>query len=219
MVHGLRAQIHVFADHSRWHRAFYQEHLGQPDSVVFAPPAHGKMDHFHNICAASDCAFVSSKKSELEQHALEAGHLPFPCTCGAQFARAFCLTRHINSMMGPGFQCDLCDDRSFPRRDKLDDHLRRWHRLGAKALDQYKGGNSPPGSVSLPSGGVSPPQAQEPQQACPVAPGFDAMSVFNGFPSATDTAPDASSVQSNASPCISTVSSDVLGYHTTDAPG
>lgn len=93
-------------------RAFYQDHLGQPDSLVAAPPAHGKVDLFHNICA--DCAFVTSKKSDLEQHASDAGHSPFSCVCGAQFAKSYCLTRHINSKIGPSFPCRLCDDKSFP---------------------------------------------------------------------------------------------------------
>lgn len=197
-------------------RAFHQEHLGQSDLVVPGPLAHGKMDFLHNICA--DCPFVSSRKSDLEQHASDAGHLSFPCTCGAKFARSYCLTRHINSKIGPSFPCGLCDDKSFPRLDKLGDHLRRWHRLGVKAFDQYKGGSSCSSSAPLPPGGNPPMQAEDPRQVCPVAPGFDAMSMFNGFPSATSTAPDASSVQPNTSPVSSTVCPDVLGSPTRNAP-
>ncbi|KAI7778889.1 hypothetical protein LA080_001580 [Diaporthe eres] len=182
--------------------AFYQEHVGQSDSVVPAPPAHGKVDFLHNICA--DCPFISSNKSDLEQHALDAGHSSFSCICGAQFARSYCLTRHINSKIGPSFPCGLCDDKSFPRLDKLGDHLRRWHRLGAKAFDQYKGGNSCSSPDPQQPGGNHPVQAGDPRQVYPVTPGFGPVPMFNGFLSAPDTAPDASSVESNASPGSST---------------
>lgn len=196
-------------------RAFYQEQFGQTDSVVPASPAHGKVDFLHNICA--DCPFVSKNKQDLEQHASDAGHSPFPCTCGAQFARLYCLTRHINSKIGPGFPCGLCDDKSFPRLDKLGEHLRRWHRLGHKAFNQYKGGDSCTESVSLPTSGHPLMQAEEPRQAYPVAPGFDAISIFDKLASAANIAPDASSVQSTASPGSSTVSSDVHGSPTRNA--
>lgn len=192
-------------------RAFYQERLGQSDSVVPAPPAHGKVDFLYNICA--DCPFISSNKSDLEQHALDAGHSSFPCICGAQFARSYCLTRHINSKIGPIFPCGLCDDKSFPRLDKLGDHLRRWHRLGAKAFNQYKGGTSCSDSALLPPGGNPPVQAEDPRQAYPVAPGFGPVPIFNGFLSAPDAAPDSSSVESNASPSSSSVSSNFPESH------
>lgn len=189
-------------------RTFYPEHLGQTDSAVPAPPTHGKVDLLHNICA--DCPFVSKNKQALEQHASDAGHSPFPCICGAQFARLYCLTRHVNSKIGPSFLCGLCD-KSFPRLDKLGDHLRLWHRLGHKAFNRYKGGDSCTESVSPPAGGNPPMHAEEPRQAYPVAPGFEAISIFDGLASAANIAPDASSVQSTASPGSSTVSSDVCG--------
>lgn len=185
-------------------RTFYQQHLDQSDPTVPASPAHGKVDFLHNICA--DCPFGCSRKQDLEQHALDAGHSPFPCICGAQFARFYCLTRHINSKIGPNFPCGLCEDKSFPRLDKLGDHLRRWHRVGVTAFNRYKGGNSPSDLVLPPTGGNVPIQDEEPRQAYPAAPSFDAMSMFDAFPLSGNSAPDASSVQSTASSGSSTVS-------------
>lgn len=171
---------------------------------------HGKVDFLHNICA--DCPFVCSMKQDLEQHALDAGHSPFPCICGAQFARFYCLTRHINSKIGPSFPCGLCDDKSFPRLDKLRDHLRRWHRVGVTAFNRYKGGNSQTDSVSPQTGGNGPIQDEELQQAYPVATGFDAMSMFDAFFSAGNITPDTSSVQSTVSRGSSTVSCSQISY-------
>lgn len=184
--------------------------------VDSATPTHGKVDLFHNICA--ECFLVSTKKSDLEQHACSSGHTAFLCTCGARFSKAYTLNRHINSMVGPRFPCELCDDKSFPRRDKRDEHLRRFHRLGARAFARYKGGNSTPGSVSLPVGGTPPAQAGVLWQANPVAPGSGAMSMFNLFTPAADTAPDASPAPSGASPDSSTVSLNVPGSPTRIAP-
>lgn len=59
--------------------------------------------------------------------------------------------------------------------------------------------------------------AEEPRQAYPVAPGFDAISLFDELAAAVDIALDASSVQSTASPGNSTVSSDVYGSPTRNA--
>lgn len=194
---------YVPSDHFCWCRAFCQEGLGQPPSTALPiSNEHGKMDLLHNICA--DCPFVSSTKLELEQHALNAGHLSFPCICGAKFARSFCLTRHINSNTGLRFSCGLCDDKSFPRSDKLDDHLRRWHRLGDKAFSQYKGGSSSSNSASLPTGGhpVVPAESAGQlyfPQIYPPAPGFAPVPTHNGFPSVSITASNASSVASSAS--------------------
>ncbi|KAK2609543.1 hypothetical protein N8I77_003039 [Diaporthe amygdali] len=184
-------------------RAFYQEHLGQPSSTGFPkPPEHGKVDCLHNICAA--CAFVSATKSDLEQHALNLGHLSFSCICGAQFARAFCLTRHINSKLGPSFECELCDGKTFPRLDKLGDHLRRWHRLGIKAFNQYKGGNSTMSSDTLLTAGNPPVPADDPGQFYPVTAGFGPVGLISEFAPASDAQPDVSSAKPNASPGSST---------------
>ncbi|KAL1858016.1 hypothetical protein Daus18300_010128 [Diaporthe australafricana] len=188
--------------------AFYQELLGQPNpSEIANRLEHGKDDLLHNICAI--CSYVSTTKSDLEQHALNSGHLAFSCTCGAQFARSFCLTRHINSKIGPSFQCDLCDDKAFPRLDKLGDHLRRWHRLGVRALARYKR-NSHKESASLSNGVVSPIPAAGGDfgQGYPVTPGFGLGSMsFGGFPSASSAEPSAASAECSTSPGSSTVSS------------
>lgn len=170
--------------------------------------AHGKVDFLHNICA--ECPYVSSTRADLEQHASSSGHTAFACTCGAQFSRAYTLTRHINSMMGPSFACGLCDDKSFPRRDKLGDHLRKWHRLGDKAYDQYKCGSSPCCPASLPLVGGPPLPSEEAahlfsrQQMCAVAPGFGPVPMFNGFTCVSNETPD-TSMDSGASPASSPV--------------
>lgn len=109
-------------------------------------------------------------------------------------------------MIGPSFSCELCDNKAFARLDKLGDHLRRWHRLGAKAFDQYKGGSSPPNPTSLPTGRAPPVQAGAIGQAYPMTSSFEPLSMLNGFPSASDTMLEASSFESSSSPGSSTVS-------------
>ncbi|KAH8753599.1 hypothetical protein F5883DRAFT_719468 [Diaporthe sp. PMI_573] len=168
-------------------------------------PVHGKRADLQNTCA--ECLHIFSTNAHLEQHASGSGHTSFSCTCGAQFSRAFTLTRHINSKIGVSFPCELCDDKAFPRLDKLGDHLRRFHRLGGKAFDLYKGGNSPPNPASLPAGGDPQFPAQDlgqyyPGQIYPVAP----VSMFNGFPSASTTTPDSPSADPSGSPGSFTVS-------------
>lgn len=165
---------------------------------------------FPNKCA--ECPFVISEKGGLDQHATESGHLPFLCTCGKKYAKSFCLTRHINSSIGPGFPCGLCDNKSFPRLDKLQDHLRRYHKLGHQAFNQYRHGGTSSSSASLPiSQGLLFPAENTgnsySQQICSVAPGFGPMSAFDGFPPVPNTAPEAS-VEFIASPGSSTVSTD-----------
>lgn len=162
------------------------------------------MPYLQKTCA--ECLTFFPTNSSLEQHASSSGHTAFSCTCGAQFSRAYTLTRHINSMIGPSFPCELCDNKAFPRLDKLGDHLRRWHRLGAKAFDQFKGGSSPPNSASLPTGRAPPVQAGAIGQAYPMTSGFESLSMFNGYPSASDTMLEASSFDSSSSPGSSTVS-------------
>lgn len=207
----MRASCHTLSDHLCWCRAFRLEDLPQTDCPSISSHfAHGKVAYLQKTC--SECLASFSTNSNLEQHASSSGHTAFSCTCGALFSRASTLTRHINSMIGPSFPCDLCDDKAFPRLDKLGDHLRRWHRLGVKAFDQYKGGNSPTNSVSLATGGMPLVQNKAFGQAFNVAPGLGPVSMFGEFPSGSDTAPDASSAESSASPGSSTVSSDVHGF-------
>lgn len=157
---------------------------------------------------------ASTTNSRLEQHASSSGHNAFSCTCGAQFSRAYTLTRHINSMIGSGFPCGLCDDKSFPRLDKLSDHLRKRHRLGIKAFDQYKGGSSRAScdAASPPSDGnpAAPPSENAAhllylrQMYSIMAPAFGPVPVFSEFPSFLDTVPATPSVESSGSPGSST---------------
>lgn len=205
LIHDIGAHVNVSSNYMRWRRAFNHEGLLQQGRHAFPScPAHGKVTSLQKTCA--ECSTFFSTNSNLEQHASSSGHNAFSCICGAQFSRAYTLTRHINSMIGPSFSCELCDDKAFPRLDKLGDHLRRWHRLGAKAFDQYKGGNSTPSSTPSPTGGTPPVQAEALGQAYPVAPGFEPMAKFNGFPSVSSTAPEAFSAGSIVSPDSSLVS-------------
>lgn len=119
--------------------------------------------------------------------------------CGAQFARSFCLTRHINSKIGPNYRCGLCDDRSFPRLDKLGDHLRSFHRLGVKAFNLYRDANSCASSLSLTAAGNQPVPAGDPSQTYPMLPTFGHSTVPNELASASMVAPEVSS----AEPCVS----------------
>jgi hypothetical protein len=185
--------------------------------------AHGKVPHLKKTCA--ECFSTFPTNANLEQHASGSGHTAFPCTCGALFSRASTLTRHINSMIGPKFRCDLCDEKTFPRLDKLAEHLRRWHRLGAKALDRYKGGNSAvSSSASLASGGTPPLPSENlqvgqfsPGQFHDVATGPGTLSMFDKLPSLSTTAADASSVGSSVSPDSFTVCSRTPRYCISDS--
>lgn len=48
------------------------------------------------------------------------------------------MERHINSNTGSCYHCELCEDRTFPRVDKLYDHLRDGHKVTQKVLDRYR---------------------------------------------------------------------------------
>lgn len=178
-------------------------------------PVHGKRTDLQKACA--ECFHTFQTNSHLEQHASSSGHNAFSCICGAQFSRAYTLTRHINSMIGTGFPCGLCDDKSFPRLDKLADHLRKWHRLGGKAFDQYKGGKASCDSVS-PLSDRNPLATSEgatpfyPQQMYSMAPGFGPVTMFNDFPPVSDTEPGTPSGESSGSPGSATVSSNILVF-------
>lgn len=199
-------------------RAFDQHTLLQADYPSLPDhPAHGKVASLQKTCA--ECFHTFSTNSHLEQHASSSGHTSFSCTCGAQFSRAYTLTRHINSKIGVSFQCDLCDDKAFPRLDKLGDHLRRWHRLGGKAFDLYKGGSSPPSSASVPTASLSHLQAEAPEQACPMMPKSGSASMFDGFPLATNaTTAYSSSAETSVSPQSFIVSSRFPASRTTNSP-
>lgn len=90
-----------------------------------------------HTCAV--CAMPFSKNQDLEQHSSALSHPAFRCACGKQFSRASCLTRHINSHVGTKYQREWCDNKSFPRLDKLRDHLRAFHRFGTRALSELRG--------------------------------------------------------------------------------
>lgn len=112
-------------------------------------------------------------------------------------------------MIRPGYSCELCDDKAFPRLDKLADHLRRWHRLGDKAFGLYKSRNSPAGSASPPTPGDASLQAEVLRQAYSAVPDFGSVSMFDDFPAASNV-PYSPSVGTSVNPERSTVSSNFL---------
>lgn len=191
------------SDLLHWYRVSSHEDLLQQDHLAPSYPAHGKVPHLQKTCA--ECFYPFSTNLKLEQHASSSGHTAFSCTCKAKYSRASTLTRHINSMIRASFPCELCDNKAFSRLDKLGDHLRRWHRLGLKAFDQYKGGNSPLSSATRLSGGIPPAQAEAPQQTYPVISGFDPLLMFDEFSSASNIMPETSWRKSSTSPGSSTV--------------
>lgn len=89
-----------------------------------------------NTCAV--CANSFPTNSGLESHAASTGHSAFLCACDTSFGRNYTLLRHINSKTGSGFHCQLCEDKTFGRVDKLCDHLRDGHKVSKKVLDRYK---------------------------------------------------------------------------------
>lgn len=89
-----------------------------------------------NACAACNASFQTN--SELESHAKTTRHSAFLCACDTSFSRRYTLDRHINSNTGSGYHCELCEDKTLPRQDKLYDHLRDGHKVSQKVLDKYR---------------------------------------------------------------------------------
>ncbi|KAK3369904.1 hypothetical protein B0H63DRAFT_304260 [Podospora didyma] len=50
-----------------------------------------------NTCVTSDCAMIFPTRAQLEKHAKDDNHLPFPCGCGDSFKRYDALNRHLAS--------------------------------------------------------------------------------------------------------------------------
>lgn len=158
---------------------FFQHSLQPIDTVSLPNPMSNLFTQHARVSfpLPHTCAVCSSpfcKNQDLEQHASAVGHQAFLCACGKQFIRASCLTRHINSHVGTKYQCEWCDDRSFPRRDKLRDHLRAFHRFGPRALGQQLRGDMLPetSSDSRPSSPESMASTSAPSQHDPSAYGL-----------------------------------------------
>lgn len=64
-------------------------------------------------------------------------HPAFLCSCNTGFSRYSSLSRHITSKTGSKYPCKLCD-KSFPRIDKLCDHLRACHKVSQNVLDRHR---------------------------------------------------------------------------------
>lgn len=113
---------------------------GSPGSTIdtFTSPHTRVFSERPHTCAVCSTSF--SRNQDLEQHSSAFGHQAFLCACGKQFSRASTLTRHVSShdVAGPKYPCEWCDDKSFPRRDKLRDHIRAFHRFGPRALRQFR---------------------------------------------------------------------------------
>lgn len=84
------------------------------------------------------CNTSFQTNSGLENHAKDARHSAFLCACNTSFSRLSSLARHINSNTGSGYHCELCEDKTLPRVDKLYDHLRDGHKVSQRVLDRFK---------------------------------------------------------------------------------
>lgn len=76
-----------------------------------------------------DCHNGFQTTSQLEHHAVTAGHYAFSCMCGWSTSKSYALVRHINSYSESTnsmlcFQCYLCDDMPVARHHKLIDKLK-----------------------------------------------------------------------------------------------
>lgn len=137
---------------------FLNSHSASPQSVSPVHPVINPTQHFKVIfptkytCAT--CWTVFPRNSDLEKHASSTRHPSFRCFCGTHFGRAACLTRHVNAHDGSKIhRCDWCDDKAFPRLDKLRDHLRNFHRFNYSSLSRLRGG--PPVSDNASGEGAS----------------------------------------------------------------
>ncbi|KAK7722822.1 hypothetical protein SLS63_009096 [Diaporthe eres] len=119
-----------------------------------------------NTCLVCNVSFPTN--SGLESHAKDAGHSAFLCACDTAFRRLSTLARHINANTGPGYQCELCGDRTLPRIDKLYDHLRDGHKVSPTVLDQHR--NKALGRARKASRPIKPALAPAPVATTQVAP-------------------------------------------------
>lgn len=105
------------------------------DLTSNAPPytGHSEVDvGSKHVCAA--CLAPYRTAHALHEHAKEATHEAYKCTCGTGFIKQSSLKRHIDIKDAPKtFDCTLCYDK-FTHKDELKDHCRRDHKVSDKAL-------------------------------------------------------------------------------------
>ncbi|KAK1506138.1 hypothetical protein CTAM01_03473 [Colletotrichum tamarilloi] len=102
---------------------------------------HERIEMGHPF-ACVECSVEFRNKSKLREHANEAQHNPFACSCGKNFARLDVLYRHLDSMGTdmPKFPCQFCKshrgENGFRRRDHLRQHVRGYHRFEAEGKNE-----------------------------------------------------------------------------------
>ncbi|KAK1719746.1 hypothetical protein BDP67DRAFT_131685 [Colletotrichum lupini] len=102
---------------------------------------HERIEMGHPF-ACVECSVEFRNKSKLQEHANEAQHNPFACSCGKNFARLDVLHRHLDSMGTdmPKFPCQFCKshrgENGFRRRDHLRQHVRGYHRFEAEGKNE-----------------------------------------------------------------------------------
>ncbi|KAK1516011.1 hypothetical protein CPAR01_16534 [Colletotrichum paranaense] len=98
---------------------------------------HERIEMGHPF-ACVECSVEFKNKAKLQEHANEAQHNPFACSCGKNFARLDVLYRHLDSMGTdlPKFPCPFCKshrgENGFRRRDHLLQHVRGYHKFEAE---------------------------------------------------------------------------------------
>ncbi|KAI3558234.1 hypothetical protein CABS03_02604 [Colletotrichum abscissum] len=98
---------------------------------------HERIEMGHPF-ACVECSVEFRSKAKLQEHANEAQHNPFACSCGKNFARLDVLYRHLDSMGTdlPKFPCQFCKshrgENGFRRRDHLLQHVRGYHKFEAE---------------------------------------------------------------------------------------
>jgi len=87
-----------------------------------------------------ECSLRFRNKSALNSHARQALHSPWVCKCGKTFSRLDDLKRHANSYKRTTkHPCPYCskfrDERAFPRKDHLAQHIRNYHHIEDDSAD------------------------------------------------------------------------------------
>ncbi|KAK0743894.1 hypothetical protein B0T18DRAFT_448469 [Schizothecium vesticola] len=101
-----------------------------------------------HTCASCLTDFPTRAAVTLHAKQQGPGHSPFMCTCLRSFARLDTLKRHCQAKNGTAeaIHCPLCTkhdgDKSFTRRDHLQQHLAGYHKLDHKGLAHFAARNN-----------------------------------------------------------------------------